>query len=233
MTKHYFWLFALLLSPLLTPFSAQTITSKSVLQTTKQTAADSAQLANQWFERGETKYHLGNFPDAILDYGQAIELMPHYAYAYSQRGNAQYNLGWYKAAIANYDTAIYYKSDYAPVFNSRGVAKRNLGLYDEAIADYDEAIRLKPNYAVAFNSRGSAKVALKLHDAALLDYEKAIKLNPTYAKAYANKGCCLVQIPDKTAWTEALIWLDKGLVLDGLLNYAKDCKAEALRKLKE
>ena len=233
MTKQYFGLLALLISPLLTPLNAQTITSKSVPQAAKQTAVDNAQLANQWFERGETKYQLKNFAAAILDYDQAIERMPNHAYAYSQRGNAQYNLGWYKEAIANYDTAILYKSDYASVFNSRGVAKRNLGLYQEAIADYNEAIRLKPNYAVAFNSRGSAKVALKLYDAALLDYEKAIKLNPTYAKAYANKGCCLVQIPDKTAWTEALIWLDKGLILDGLLNYAKDCKAEALRKLKE
>ena len=210
----------------LTNNQAQKMPEKSL-----QTASDSIGLAKTWFDRAETKYNLRNYAEAIPDYDQAILLMPNHIFAYNQRGNAQYCLGRYKEAVANFDTAIHLNPSYAIVFNSRGVAKRNLGLIKEAIADYDEAIRLKPDYAIAFSSRGIAKVALKQYKDALLDYDKAIQLTPNYAKAYANKGCCLVAMNDKKLLTEAIECLDKALILDGLLIYARDCRQEAVNKL--
>ena len=196
-------------------------------------ATDSAELAKIWFDKAETKYKLRNYAEAISDYDQAIILMPNHIFAYNQRGNAQYCLGRYKEAVANFDTAIHLNPTYAVVFNSRGVAKRNLGLFKEAIADYDQAILLKPDYAIAFSSRGIAKVALKQYASALSDYDKAIELTPDYAKAYANKGCCLVAMNDKKRLNDAIKCLDKALIMDGLLNYARDCRQEAVNKLKE
>jgi tetratricopeptide (TPR) repeat protein len=199
---------------------------------TTQSAQDSADLANIWFQKAEIKYDLRNYAESIADYDEALRLSPNNALAFNKRGNAQYNLGRYPEAMLNYDQAIRCKPDYAIAYNSRGVTKRNLGLIKEAIADYDYAIRLKPDYATAFNSRGMAKTSLKQYKEAVSDFDKAIQLNPNYAKAYANKGCCLVQMTDKTRLNEAIECLDKGLFLDGLLMYAQDCKKEALRRVK-
>lgn len=220
-----------LLTALILVFLATAHTQPTV-KITPQTAADSVELAEKWFKKGEIKYKLRNYAESIADFDQAILLNPHYVF-FNYRGNAQYNLGRYPEAIANYDLVIRLKPDYVQAYNSRGVAKRNLGQFKESIVDYDQAIKLKPDYVIAYSSRGVAKVALKQYDSALLDYEKAIKIDSTYAKAYANKGCCLVKIGDKKRLQEAIISLDKGLTLDGTLNYARDCKNEAENKLKQ
>jgi tetratricopeptide (TPR) repeat protein len=209
------------------PLHAQ-VTPKSVV---KPPVDSVQQLAKDWFDKGVIKYNLNNYAESIADFDTSIQLITN-AFAFNYRGNAQYKLGWYVKAIADYDQALRIIPD-ADVYNNRAVARRNVGQFKEAIADYDQAIELKPDYAVAFNGRGLAKVALKQYDLALLDFNQAIKLNPNYAKAYANKGCCLVQMNDKNNLSEALVLIDKALALDATLMYAKDCKTEAIEKLKE
>ncbi len=141
-----------------------------------------------YFLRGNAKYELGLYHEAISDYDTAIRLEPDYALAYVTRGLAKHSLKQYDAAIADYDTAIRLKPDYAAVYISRGLAKRLLKQYDAAIADYDTAIRLKPDYAAAYVTRGLVKSNLKQYDAAIADYDTAIRLKPDYAVAYNDRG---------------------------------------------
>ena len=141
-----------------------------------------------YFRRGNAKYELGLYHEAISDYDTAIRLEPDFALAYVTRGLAKHSLKQYAAAIADYDTAIRLKPDYAAVYISRGLAKRLLKQYDAAIADYDMAIRLKPDYAKAYVTRGLAKADLKQYDAAIADYDTAIRLKPDYAVAYNDRG---------------------------------------------
>ena len=63
---------------------------------------------------------------------------------------------------------------------------------------------------------------------AIVDYDKAISLKPDFARAYAKKGCTIVKLE---RYGEAIDWINKGLKLDPNLQFAKDCKTEALSKL--
>ena len=144
--------------------------------------------AETYFLRGNAKYDLGLYHEAISDYDKAIRLKPDDAKAYGNRGLAKANLKHYAIAIADFDTAIRLKPDYAIAYYNRGNAKVYLKEYFAAIADYDIAIRLKPDYAEAYHGRGVAKKNLKQYDAAIADYDKAIRLDPDYAVAYYSRG---------------------------------------------
>ena len=144
--------------------------------------------AETYFFRGNAKYDLGLYHEAISDYTQAIGLKPDDADVYNNQGNAKSHLKQYAAAIADYDTAIGLKPDYALAYNNRGNATYYLKQYFAAISDYDTAIGLKPDYALTYNNRGNAKCRLKQYEAAIADYDTAIGLKSDYALAYYGRG---------------------------------------------
>ena len=144
--------------------------------------------AEAYFLWGNTKYDLGQYKAAIIDYDKAICLKPDYAKAYNNRGLAKDKLGQHLDSIADCNRAIHLKPDFAAAYNNRGLAKGNLGQYKTAIADYKTAIQLKPNYAEAYNNRGLAKGRLGQHFPAITDYDMAIRFRWDFAEAYNNRG---------------------------------------------
>ena len=144
--------------------------------------------AETYFRRGNTKYELGLYHEAISDYDKAIRHKSDAVNAYNNRGNAKQRLKEYFAAIADYDTAIRLDPDDAGAYLNRGNAKQRLKQYAAAIDDYDKAIRLKPDYALAYLNRGNAKDNLKQYFAAIADYDTAIRLKPDFARAYHDRG---------------------------------------------
>ena len=144
--------------------------------------------AETYFLRGNEKYELGLYHEAISDYDTAIRLDPDDAYAYYWRGRAKRNLEQYAAAIVDYTQAIRFDPDDAYAYYWRGEAKVHLEQYAAAIADYTQAIRLKPDHAFAYIDRGGAKVHLEQYAAAIADYTQAIRLKPDHAYAYNNRG---------------------------------------------
>lgn len=188
---------------------------------------------NAWHNRGIAKHNLRKFKEAIADYDAAIRLKKNNDNVYFCRGWAKSDLMEYADAIMDYDTAIILNPNFTSAFNNRAWAKYKLSKDKEAIADYDQALRLDSTSAVTYNNRGLAKRYAGQYLAAIEDFNKAIKLEPKYAYAYCNKGCCLVAMNDKKRFGEALQAIDQGLILDNRLNYAEDCKSEAVKKLKE
>ena len=91
--------------------------------------------AETYFFRGNAKYELGLYHEAISDYDKAIRLKPDYAFAYNNRGLAKENLKQYAAAISDYDKAIRLKPDFAHAYLYRGLAKYRLGRTWEAKQD--------------------------------------------------------------------------------------------------
>ncbi|RKU32884.1 hypothetical protein C6495_10240 [Candidatus Poribacteria bacterium] len=144
--------------------------------------------AETYFLRGNAKYELGLYHEAISDYDKAIRLNPDYAFAYNNRGNAKDKLKQYFAAIADFDKAIRLNPDYAAAYHNRGLAKAHMKQYFAAIADFDTAIRLNPDYAHTYFNRGLAKQSLKQYAAAIVDYDTGIRLDPDDAKAYYTRG---------------------------------------------
>ncbi|MEK9149008.1 MAG: tetratricopeptide repeat protein, partial [Candidatus Desantisbacteria bacterium] len=94
---------------------------------------------NFYANRGLAKSALKDYPGALADYDQAINLNPNYALAYYNRGNAKSALKDYPGALADYDQAINLNPNYALAYYNRGNAKSALKDYPGALADYDQA----------------------------------------------------------------------------------------------
>jgi len=80
-----------------------------------------------YYNRGNTYKVLGNYKQAIEDYGRAIEIKPGYTEAYNNRGVTYNGLGNYKQAIDDFNRAIEIKPGYADAYYNRAVVYLNQG----------------------------------------------------------------------------------------------------------
>ena len=98
--------------------------------------------AEAYFNSGLSKYKVGDYQGAIVDFNQAIRLNPNYAEAYNHRGITKATLGDYQGAIVDYNKAIELNSNDAAAYYGRGLTYQQLGENQQALADFREAARL-------------------------------------------------------------------------------------------
>ena len=155
--------------------------------------------AETYFYRGNEKYLMRSYEDAITAYNEAIRLQPDFANAYVNRGLAKEKLGQHEPAIMDYSSAIKIDPEFAGAYNNRGSAQRRLGQHFLALEDLSTAIQLDPHYVKAYVNRGNAKNSLGHPNEALEDFNTALDLDPGSAEAYNNRGiakAALMQLPD-------------------------------------
>ncbi|MXV73341.1 serine protease, partial [Candidatus Poribacteria bacterium] len=155
--------------------------------------------AEMYFYRGNEKYSMRNYQDAITAYSKAIQLRPDFANAYVNRGLAKEKLGQHESAITDYSSAIKIDPNLSGAYNNRGSAQRKLGQYFLALEDLSTAIQLDPRYVKAYVNRGNVKNSLGHPNEALEDFNTALNLDPDSAEAYNNRGvakAALMQLPD-------------------------------------
>jgi tetratricopeptide (TPR) repeat protein len=70
-----------------------------------------------YFNRGLSCYEVGQFDQAIQDFGETIRLNPAHAEAYSGKGNAHHALNRYDLAIQNFNEVI--RGDVSPERRAR------------------------------------------------------------------------------------------------------------------
>jgi tetratricopeptide (TPR) repeat protein len=145
-------------------------------------------LADAFFNRGNTRYDKDDLDGAIRDYDEVIRLKPEYGDAFINRGAARKLKGDLEGALRDYNDAIRLKPDDSDALNNRGIARSDKGDFDGAMRDFDESIRLKPDFAEAFNNRGNTREAKCDLDGAMRDYEEAIRLKPDLADALDSRG---------------------------------------------
>ncbi|MYA71879.1 tetratricopeptide repeat protein [Candidatus Poribacteria bacterium] len=171
--------------------------------------------AETHFYRGNEKYLMRVYQDAITAYNEAIRLQPDFANAYVNRGLAKEKLGQHESAIMDYSSAIEIDSTLAGAYNNRGSAQRRLGQYFLALEDLSTAIQLDPRYVKAYVNRGNAKNSLGHPNEALEDFNTALALDPDSAEAYNNRGvakAALMQLPDAIEDFNTAIELNPELV---------------------
>ena len=64
------------------------------------------QMAQVYYNRGNTYATLGRYDQALADYNQAISIAPNLAPVYNKRGFTYHKLGRYEEALVDYTRAI-------------------------------------------------------------------------------------------------------------------------------
>jgi tetratricopeptide (TPR) repeat protein len=165
-------------------------------------------LANQKYEKGDTR-------GALADYDRAIALKPDYAKAYRARSAVKSGpLNDSRGALADLDRAIQLAPTDGLAYSLRGFLKYNaLNDTQGAVSDLDRGIQLDPSNGFAYGIRGGIKFQ-NLNDpqGALSDFDRSIQLLPKFAPTYLARG--IVKYLKFNNSRAALSDLDRSIQLD-------------------
>ena len=193
------------------------------------------EVANAYFNKGNSLSALGRKEEAIDNYNKAIETNQDFKDAYYNKGIVLRELGRKEEAIDNYNKAIEIDPNYAKAHLNKGIVVLTLGKYEDAIACFDKAIRIERQYSDAYINKGTALLYLNRKEEALACFDKAIEIEPHTAMAYYNKGIIFSDLDKKE---EAIDNYNKAIEIDqyfkeahlnkGIVLSTLDRKEEAL-----
>lgn len=103
-------------------------------------------LAPIYYMRGWAQDELGNYEQAIEDYGRALHIRPDYTEAYVARGYSYGRIGDRDRAIEDYSRALEADPDNFEASFNRGLAYEAKGDLERAVADYDRAFEVNPEH---------------------------------------------------------------------------------------
>jgi tetratricopeptide (TPR) repeat protein len=163
------------------------------LQNPSQTPLFLENLAQIYFYRGNSYHALAEYPRAIQDFDQAIQIDPH-AEAYVNRGRAYAESEEYQRAVEDFDQAIRINPQLAVAYYNRGTAYADLGENEQAIENFDShRIRSATD---SYINRGVILDNLGDYQHAIEEYNKAIQINSQDAAAYYNRGRAYLFLED-------------------------------------
>ena len=133
--------------------------------------------AEDFAQRGISRFEKHDFEGAIPDFTKAIELNGQsLEFCFYFRGIALYRLNRLDEAIADLTKAITLKQHYR-FYNDRGNLLAQQGDLDRALADLNRAIEIEPKYAKAYGDRGIIRLMRGEDTAAELDFKSCFQLD--------------------------------------------------------
>lgn len=93
--------------------------------------------------RGIVYTNKHEYPHALADLTQSIQLKPDFVAAYLNRGNVYRDLKDYDAAIKDYDRCIQLDSQFTKPYLLRGIAYVDKGNYSQARLDWEMVLQMK------------------------------------------------------------------------------------------
>lgn len=144
--------------------------------------------ANMLFQRGEANVAQKKFEAAVVDYSDAVKLMPMHLGAHVGLCGAYVSAGKKEQAQASFDRAVQAFPKNPLVFNNRGMFLQEQKKYAEAIEDFTRAIDLDPNHFVAFMNRGYTLMNDGDPQTAESDFTQALRINTHQPMVYSLRG---------------------------------------------
>lgn len=132
--------------------------------------------ASYYYNRAVSYSQLEQFPEALQDYTQAIQIQPKYMESYHNRGVIKFHQGDYHGAIQDLTSAIQIQSNHADCYKNRGSAKVCISDFSGALEDYNTAIRLNSQDAETYFNRGFLYQEMKNFSGAIADWEHGLTL---------------------------------------------------------
>src|SRR5262249_5531790 len=132
--------------------------------------------------RAECHWELGEYEQAVADYGEVIRLTEgdERAQAYWDRGYTYRDAERYAEALADFDQALKLLPTFAAAYRERGATYAEAGEPERALADLKRAIRLDPDDDASYVARAQVYVDTGAPAKALVDCGKAIRRNPEW-----------------------------------------------------
>lgn len=154
------------------------------------TPAQDPVSADEFSQRGITRFEKNDLEGAIADFTKAIVLNgQQLEFCFYFRGIALYRRGRRDEAIADLSKAITLKQ-HPRFLSDRGNLLAQKGDLEGALADLNRAIEIEPKYAKAYGDRGIVRLMRGEEAAAELDFRKCFELDTRLEaqfKAAANR----------------------------------------------
>ena len=133
--------------------------------------------ADDFAQRGISRFEKHDFEGAVADFTKAIELNGQsLEFCFYFRGIALYQLSQLDEAISDLSKAITLKQ-HPRFYNDRANLLAQKGELDRAIADLNRAIEIEPKSAKAYGDRGIVRLMRGEDSAAELDFKKCFELD--------------------------------------------------------
>jgi tetratricopeptide (TPR) repeat protein len=136
----------------------------------------------------------GRFPEAILQYREALRLVPDFDDPHYNLGNALAKTGQLQEAIEHYRVALAVRPKDAAIRYALGEALRRLGRTGEAQGQYEEALDCSSDSAEVWTGLGNAMLDGGRWAQAARAFGMALQLNPDDTDALVNYAGALAQL---------------------------------------
>jgi len=198
--------------------------------------SESVKTAIYFTYRGDCKYYLKEYTEAIEDYSKAIETNKEYGIAYYGRGLVFHLTSEFKKAIDDYSKAIpLTKNDTSrlvALYSNRANCQIYTKDYTSVVEDCNKAIELNSTDGYAYWNRAFGFERLNQFQNAIDDFTKAILLcdNKNRSSIYTSRSFCKINIKDNYGTIEDC---DKAIEIDNHNGTAYYWRSMALGNLKE
>ncbi|MBF0613072.1 MAG: tetratricopeptide repeat protein, partial [Magnetococcales bacterium] len=140
---------------------------------------------------GVCAYHLGDFPQAITHWHQALHWQPDDISALGNLANILQLNGDFAQAEDFYRRILQKEPDNAGVLGNYGQLLQKLSRYQEVVACYEKQLSRHPNLADSWNTLGYALEKLERYQDCLTAYQRALTLQPENEQYLNNFGLAL------------------------------------------
>jgi tetratricopeptide (TPR) repeat protein len=190
------------------------------------TAAMTTDNFGAHFYLGNDLRRAGRPRDAIVQYREALRILPRSPMAHNNLAFTLAELGNYDEAIAHYTEAIGLMPGYAEARNNLALALAAQGKVDAAVREAREAVRLAPERADLRFNLAAFLARDKQLDEAVREYGEGLRRKPGHADSYYRLGLVLIEQGRRDA---AAYYLERALRLEPQMQRAR----RALDELKQ
>ena len=113
-------------------------------------------------ERGIAALNSGNYNQAILEFSEAIRLVPSNPYGYFNRGNVYFSINDFESAVTDFTQAIRIDANFILAYYHRGYSYMYQFDWARAITDFETVLRLNPDFPDAGESLSLARAMQSL-----------------------------------------------------------------------